>query len=99
MPLSKRINNLHLNNFSGLPEAAPEKMNSQWETCNNFISSQNHAEQSASPSSESYSSSQSSYTIDYRPDLNANENPYYYETNKLLFNLYMERVQRLNGLY
>ncbi|XP_033223484.1 uncharacterized protein LOC117177102 [Belonocnema kinseyi] len=96
MPLSKRINNLHINNFSGLSESAPEKMNGQWDRCN-FIPSPNHSE--PSPSSEGYNSSQSSYPNDYRPDLNANENPYYYETNKLLFNLYMERVHRSNGLY
>lgn len=30
----------------------------------------------------------------YMPDLNAAENPYYYEYNKLLFELYVERLQR-----
>lgn len=30
----------------------------------------------------------------YTPDLTAADNPYYYENNKLLFALYMERVQR-----
>ncbi|PNF17322.1 hypothetical protein B7P43_G04981 [Cryptotermes secundus] len=32
----------------------------------------------------------------YSPDLDASENPYYYESNKLLFALYMERLHR-NG--
>ncbi len=30
----------------------------------------------------------------YMPDLNATENPHYYEYNKLLFELYVERMQR-----
>lgn len=30
----------------------------------------------------------------YNPDLSPAENPYYYENNKLLFTLYMERLQR-----
>lgn len=97
MPLSKRINNLHINNFSRLPEAATEKMNSQWEE-HNLIASSNHSEPSRSPSSDGYSSSQS-YTSDYSPDLNSNQNPYYYETNKLLYDLYVERMQRINTLY
>nr|AGM32654.1 hypothetical protein [Coptotermes formosanus] len=32
----------------------------------------------------------------YSPSLNASDNPYYYESNKLLFALYMERIHR-NG--
>jgi len=32
----------------------------------------------------------------YSPTLNASDNPYYYESNKLLFALYMERIHR-NG--
>lgn len=30
----------------------------------------------------------------YLPDLSAIENPHYYDNNKLLFELYVERVQR-----
>lgn len=30
----------------------------------------------------------------YNPELNASDNPYYYESNKLLFDLYIERLQR-----
>jgi hypothetical protein len=41
---------------------------------------------------EEYSTVQSNFK--YLPDLNAVENPYYYENNKLLFELYVERVQR-----
>lgn len=30
----------------------------------------------------------------YLPDLNAIENPHYYENNRLLFELYVERIRR-----
>lgn len=39
---------------------------------------------------------QSNWLPVYSPDLDLNENPYYYESNKLLFDLYIERLQR-NG--
>jgi len=32
----------------------------------------------------------------YDPDLGIGENPFYYESNKLLFHLYQERLQRLS---
>lgn len=41
---------------------------------------------------EVYSTVQSNFK--YLPDLNAVENPHYYENNRLLFELYVERVQR-----
>lgn len=36
----------------------------------------------------------SSWSTVYDPDLGVNENPYYYESNKLLFGLYIDRIQR-----
>jgi hypothetical protein len=35
----------------------------------------------------------------YSPSLNASDNPYYYESNKLLFALYMERIHRNGDVY
>lgn len=32
--------------------------------------------------------------LKYSPDLNASENPHYYENNRLLFELYVERTHR-----
>lgn len=99
MPLSKRINNLHINGFSGLQENTVENMDTDWES-RSFMPSPNYSEPSQdSPLYDGCSSSQSSYTNEYRPDLDANENPFYYESNKLLFSLYMERVQRTSELY
>ncbi|XP_012276199.1 uncharacterized protein LOC105697449 [Orussus abietinus] len=99
MPLSKRINNLHINGFPGLQERALEKMDSDWGD-RNFAPSPNNSEPSQGSSScDGCSSSQSSYTAEYRPDLDANDNPFYYENNKLLYSLYMERMQRSSELY
>ncbi|XP_018394013.1 PREDICTED: uncharacterized protein LOC108772869 [Cyphomyrmex costatus] len=103
MPLSKRINNLHINGLSGLREntveSTVENMETDWES-GNFMSSPSCSEisQNSSPRG-SCGSSQSSFTSDYRPDLDATENPFYYESNKLLFSLYMERMQRRPDLY
>lgn len=100
MPLSKRINNLHINGLSGLRESAMESMETDdWEG-GNIISSSSCSDVSQnSPSRDNYASSQSSFTTEYRPDLDATANPFYYESNKLLFSLYMERMQRRSNFY
>ncbi|CAL7940270.1 uncharacterized protein LOC143422453 [Xylocopa sonorina] len=94
MPLSKRINNLHINGLSGMQENVTENMDT--DCCSrSFMPSPNYSELSqGSPLYDGCSSSQSSYTAEYKPDLDAAENPFYYESNKLLFSLYMERIQR-----
>jgi hypothetical protein len=94
MPLSKRINNLHINNLSRVQKGSPERLETNW--CNqNFAPSPNHSEPSQSSSScDGYASSLSSYSAKYTPDLNASDNPFYYENNKLLYALHMERLQR-----
>ncbi|EZA56476.1 hypothetical protein DMN91_010381 [Ooceraea biroi] len=97
MPLSKRINNLHINGLSGLRESAMESMETDWDS-GNFMSSPSCSEVSSQNSSPIDNSSQSSFITDYRPDLDAAENPFYYESNKLLFSLYMERMQRRSML-
>lgn len=104
MPLSKRINNLHINGLSGLHGEntagnTVESMETDFES-SMFMSSPSCSEvsQTSSPRG-SCGSSQSTFTSDYRPDLDATENPFYYESNKLLFSLYMERIQRRPDLY
>lgn len=71
MPLSKRINNLHIN--STLPGNLPNNSQpiEQW---------------GPGPPAQPQ----------YQPELSVNQNPYYYTTNKLLFDLYIERMNR-NG--
>ncbi|XP_076664370.1 uncharacterized protein LOC143366837 [Andrena cerasifolii] len=98
MPLSKRINNLHINSLSGMQENISE-MGTDWNN-RNFLPSPNYSEPSqGSPLYDGCSSSQSSYTAEYKPDLDAIENPFYYESNKLLFSLYMERLQRTSDSF
>lgn len=99
MPLSKRINNLHINGLSGMHENVTENMDT--DCCGrSFMPSPNYSELSqGSPLYDGCSSSQSSYITEYKPDLDAAENPFYYESNKLLFSLYMERVQRASDSF
>lgn len=83
MPLSKRINNLHINN----------------NLSNTNVSSQNHDSSQvnginveagiSSPSSSSDSDRRPSYD----PGLSSSQSSYFYE-NKLLFELHLERIQR-----
>ncbi|XP_053594982.1 uncharacterized protein LOC103573973 [Microplitis demolitor] len=97
-PLSKRINNLHLNGFSGIQESTSNSTEAEWKN-RNYTSSSNDSEPSTSSSScKQYPPIQNNYASDYRPDLNANDNPYYYENNKLLYSLYMERMNRRSNL-
>jgi hypothetical protein len=39
-------------------------------------------------------SEEDSQHLHYDPDLTSDQNPYYYESNRLLFDLYVERVHR-----
>ncbi|XP_078037699.1 uncharacterized protein LOC144470447 [Augochlora pura] len=99
MPLSKRINNLHINNLSGMQVNMTEDMDADWSN-KTFLPSPNYSDLSqGSLLYDGCSSSQSSYTAEYKPGLDAFENPFYYESNKLLFTLYMERVQRTSDSF
>lgn len=77
MPLSKRINNLHIN------------------TSVNHFMKINHTTNSQM-SSNSNMKLESPTIYSYNPELNASQNPFYYQNNKVLFELYVERMQR-NG--
>lgn len=82
MPLSKRINNLHINNNLGSSNSVriPESSHVNGINTDNGISS---------PSSSSDSERRPSYD----PGVNSSQSSYYYD-NKLLFELHLERVQR-----
>ncbi|KAK7793024.1 hypothetical protein R5R35_004456 [Gryllus longicercus] len=128
MPLSKRINNLHINNGSccnGLvhPEHSNFKQDGAFEDCHsgdvNVLSHSSdplqlpfstmpenviqpgvkhfdfHNGENSNESSSSVNGWMSEQVLSlYSPDLGATDNPFYYENNKLLFALYMERMQR-----
>lgn len=71
-----------------------EPIKNEW-TNENIAQSQNNFEPSQSSSScDGYPTASNYQMENYRPDLNANDNPYYYENNKLLYSLYVERMHR-----
>lgn len=99
MPLSKRINNLHINNpFQAISYSTTEEhmslKSTEWgpgppiiptekQPFNNNIDTNIH------------SPGWNNNAPQYSPELSESENPYYYN-NKLLFDLFVERMQR-NG--
>ncbi|XP_067006033.1 uncharacterized protein [Anabrus simplex] len=124
MPLSKRINNLHINNgncciglghllpkhsaleqdipFEGIPvdDAGSSLHTSETLHLGFCTDSERNDEQlhhrgtNCNIVNHSHTWMTSQVLAHYSPDLNASDNPYYYESNKLLFALYMERMQR-----
>lgn len=84
MPLSKRINNLHLNNSDPNFNC---QINPNLNNNSNFSNGQD------SSSSNSQFSEEGSIE-GYNPELNHDENPFYYNKNKLLYDLYVERMRR-----
>lgn len=89
MPLSKRINNLHINNL--LLESQNQFSNSAWCQPNGAFTSHNN-QIPVSPC-ESEQSTEGGY-LPYSPDLTESQNPHYFNINKLLYEVYMERVRR-----
>lgn len=82
MPLSKRINNLHINNnLVNSNNITPTQETSQINGVNN--------ENVTSPSSSSDTERRPSYD----PGISSSQSNYYYD-NKLLFELHLERIQR-----
>ncbi|XP_055641437.1 uncharacterized protein LOC129778521 [Toxorhynchites rutilus septentrionalis] len=115
MPLSKRINNLHLNNsqaggfanehptgahmpvLEGHQNNFPQggSSSSSASTCHSIPSG------GSSPSATRSSYSQEPLTVngevlgDYCPDLSERDNPHYFDRNKILYELYVERMRRM----
>uniref|UniRef100_U5EL64 Putative transcription factor n=1 Tax=Corethrella appendiculata TaxID=1370023 RepID=U5EL64_9DIPT len=91
MPLSKRINNLHLNSH--------HQQHHQF-LINGFID--NHHQQNINSNNETRNNHQQQAQIsneileEYKPDLDSTQNPHYYNSNRLLYELYVERMRRTN---
>lgn len=83
MPLSKRINNLHINNNLAATSASSQ----------NHDSSQANGINGEAGISSPSSSSDSDRRPSYDPGVNSSQSNYFYE-NKLLFELHLERIQR-----
>lgn len=79
MPLSKRINNLHINNNLVNTTVSQTQDSSQINGDNGI----------SSPGSSSGSERRPSY----EPGMSSSQSSYYYD-NKLLFELHLERIQR-----
>lgn len=112
MPLSKRINNLHLDpsastsqseayhngniylpqeshinyHHQQLAESSDIQMYHQPQVEQAQVNSFNQIPNGDSDLNEQFA---------YNPELSASENPNYYEKNKLLYELYVERMRRL----
>ncbi|KAJ8926368.1 hypothetical protein NQ314_021257 [Rhamnusium bicolor] len=96
MPLSKRINNLHINNGMLLENSTgdPTSINSiEWGPGPpNYTNHLPESPPSSEPSLDWNSMSQ--FPPEYSPDLSENQNPHYFNINKLLFEMYVQRLQR-----
>ncbi|KAF4519543.1 hypothetical protein B566_EDAN009446 [Ephemera danica] len=127
MPLSKRINNLHLdrptagvNGQFGQPipngginlEGAAFENGAHWpqesfarQDTRGFPNEQQAQQgpQQNSPLNVNHTAAGSTWESEqmmaqYTPILDQTENPHYYESNKMLFELFMERLQRIPPL-
>ncbi|XP_062564630.1 uncharacterized protein LOC134227274 [Armigeres subalbatus] len=127
MPLSKRINNLHLNNNGGVgfpgteqhhpaivgmhmpileghqanfPQCSTASSSSGGSTCHSIPSGGSSPSNGGTRSLPSIHSGQETLIVngetlgDYCPDLNEHENPHYFNRNKVLYDLYVERMRR-----
>lgn len=98
MPLSKRINNLHINNGLLLDNSniIQQNISVEWGPGPPYL--QNNSSMSTNipetPPESVQSLDWNHSTTHYTPELTEAENPYYYNINKLLFQMYLERQQR-----
>lgn len=97
MPLSKRINNLHINNTLLLRnlnnDASLSTSSIEWGPGPPYLQS-NIASNIPTPPESVQSLDWNNSIPQYSPTLNESENPYYFNINKLLFEMYWERQQR-----
>nr|CAD7424661.1 unnamed protein product [Timema monikensis] len=96
MPLSKRINNLHINNnslYTGFPH-----MHAEHSSVKQSVGYTGSPEEPGAGPSVGHTPPrlQQAWMSPYSPNMSPQQNPYYYENNKMLYTLYMERMQRGN---
>lgn len=89
MPLSKRINNLHINNGLLLDTApAPLSSFAGWGPGPPAYMPE------TPPEPPQNVVEWPKTTPQYSPELDEAQNPYYFNVNKMLFEMYVERMQR-----
>jgi len=95
-PLSKRLHSMYLkdgpitgeNNLADTNAYGNASTSTQHRQLSTIDYSQSHVNTNQNIQVED------SQNLQYDPDLTSDQNPYYYESNRLLFDLYVERVHR-----
>ncbi|XP_074036065.1 uncharacterized protein [Leptinotarsa decemlineata] len=90
MPLSKRINNLHINNPMLLENTPSNPV--EWGPGPPGYGTNLPGSGSTIEPRQNFNMPQ--YHPQYSPGLNENQNPHYFNINKLLFEMYIQRIQR-----
>lgn len=97
-PLAKRINNLHLNNHNSTHQGHHQQYyQSQAEVeINRHSSHQQHLQQQQQDYHQNHHNlyQQQQQPEAYDPELTERENPHYFQKNKVLYQLHMERERR-----
>lgn len=89
-PLSKRINNLNINYDDGNSSSSSScSISGLINDNNNYLIPTINAGGGGGGPAEVIGGG-----YEYNPELNADQNPYYYEKNKMLYDLHVERVKR-----
>lgn len=99
-PLSKRINNLHINPFFSFAKPF-QQITCDKPEIHRVLVSEKLGELECGSSRSIDSGPEPNGTLGwgpqcYSPDLSPAENPFYYESNRMLYELYMERSRRSN---
>lgn len=88
-PLSKRINNLNISYDDGNSSSSSScSISGLINDNNNYLIPTINAGCGGGPAEVIGGG------YEYNPELNADQNPYYYEKNKMLYDLHVERVKR-----
>lgn len=106
MPISKRINDLHIRSClaepstsisDGLPQMQPRPYNESASTVNgrDGILNGNFTPRSTEHRQQ-FGLKNNSNQCCYQPELNAMQNPYYYHINETLYDAHIQRQQRLS---
>lgn len=99
MPLSKRINNLHINNgllFDNITATSSLSL-TEWGPGPPFFQNPPNMPETPPEPVQNIDWNKRT-TLQYSPELNETQNPYYFNINKLLFEMYVERLQRSGQL-
>ncbi|KAL5239314.1 hypothetical protein ACI65C_006724 [Semiaphis heraclei] len=99
-PLSKRIHSMYLNLSDHLGSLAGENHSAVTNAYGNASTSAQYIQQTVTNYNHTDENIQQSIRVEdtqnlqYNPDLTSDQNPFYYESNRLLFELHVEWVHR-----